>query len=112
VAALVQAEEERAADGARREHWWEIAHQAAALLRQKFSFKRLVVIGDLVRPQPLNLWSMITLVALDCPDNRDTWDASSLLYERFRDEPDVNLIKREHATRSEKDAVATEGVDL
>jgi Uma2 family endonuclease len=112
VAALVQAKEQRVAEGARREHWWEIARQAAELLRQEFGFGRLVVIGDLVRPQPLNLWSMITFVALDCPDNRDTWDASRLLYERFRDEPDVNLIKHQHATRSEKDAVATEGVDL
>jgi hypothetical protein len=112
VAALLQADEDRHADASRREHWWQVARQAARLLREQCGFGRLVVIGDLVRPEPLNVWSMITLVAHDLPRRHDLWQASGLLYERFRDEPDINLIRYEHATRSEQKAVADEGMDL
>jgi hypothetical protein len=45
--------------------WWKIAKEAAALLREQHGAKRLAVTGDLVRPQPLNFWSEMTLVAYD-----------------------------------------------
>jgi Uma2 family endonuclease len=112
VAALALAEQERAADAGRRAHWWEVARRAAGELRERFGFGRLVVIGDLVRPLPLNLWSDLTLVAFDLPKEQHTWDASHFLYERYRDEPDINLIKHEHATRSEQEEVAAAGVEI
>ena len=112
VAALAHAEEERSADPERRSHWWEVARRAAAELRERFEFGRLVVIGDLVRPKPLNLWSVIKMVAFDLDKKQDTWDASHYLYERYRDEPDINLIEYKYVSRSEKDEVATAGADV
>jgi Uma2 family endonuclease len=112
IAALVQAEDDRATDAVRRDHWWQIAREAAAILRERFGFGRLVVIGDLVRPQPLNLWSSITLLAFDLPDGFSTWEPSRVLYEKLRDEPDIDLLRYEHAMGAEQHTVATEGVDL
>lgn len=112
VAALALAEQERAADAGRREHWWDVARRAAADLRDSFGYGRLVVIGDLARPRPLNLWSDITLVAFDMPKRQSTWDASHFLYERYSDEPDVNLLKHEHASRSEQEEAAVRGVEV
>jgi Uma2 family endonuclease len=112
VAALTLAEQERDADAERRSHWWDVTRRVAAELRERFGFQRLIVIGDLVRPQPLNLWSDITLVALDMPKGQSTWDASRFLYERYRDEPDINLLKHEHASRSELEEVVAAGVEV
>jgi len=57
IAALMQAEENLAAEPERRERWWQTARKAAALLRKKFGYGRMVVIGDLLRPKRLSLWS-------------------------------------------------------
>jgi Uma2 family endonuclease len=111
IAALARAEEERATDAERRAHWWQVAREAAGLLRARFGLSGLTVIGDLLREQPLDLWSMITLVASDLPDRHDTWEAAQFLYEKYRDEPDIDLIRYEHATRSERQAVGR-GVEV
>lgn len=91
IAALAQAEEDQMADAERRSHWWDVARQAANELREQFEFGRLVVVGDLVRPKPLNLWSDITMIAFDLEKKHDTWDASQYLYKRYRDEPNSTL---------------------
>jgi Uma2 family endonuclease len=111
VAALMQVEQDRGTEAARRQHWWEIARQAAALLRERFGLRKLVVIGDLVRAVPLNVWSMITLIALDIPKSQSDWDMYQVLHERFRDEPDINLVDYKRASRSEQQAVGSEGVE-
>jgi hypothetical protein len=112
IGALALAAAEQATDAERRPHWWEVARRAASELRERFGFGRLVVIGDLLHPQPLNLWSAITLVAFDLKQTQRSWDVSQFLYEKYRDEPDIHLIEYEHATRSEKEAVAAAGVEL
>jgi Uma2 family endonuclease len=112
IAALALAEEERTTDAERRAHWWGVARRVANELRNRFGYGRLVVIGDLVRSRPLNLWSDITLIVFDTPKGRSTWDASRFLYERYRDEPDINLLKHEHASRSEQEEVAAAGTEV
>ncbi len=89
-----------------------MARRVAAELRTRFGYGRLVVIGDLVRSRPLSLWSDITLVAFDMPERQSTWDASHFLFDRYRDEPDMNLLKYEHASRSEQEEVAAGGVEV
>lgn len=111
ILALAQAKEERAEDAARREHWWQVARRAADLLRAKYECGRLVVIGDLVQPPPLNLWSLLTLVAVDSKDF-DDWRAFEYLRGRLGDEQDINLIKYEHATRAEQQEVDSVGVEI
>jgi Uma2 family endonuclease len=112
VGALVRAEAEAATDGERRQRWWGVARQVAAELRERFGFGRLVVIGDLVREAPLNLWSDIRLVAFDLTKEHDTWEAARFLYKRFREEVAINLIEHERASRSEKAEVSSAGVDV
>jgi Uma2 family endonuclease len=112
IAALRRSEEQRSLEPQRRERWWQVARKAAAMLRKKFGYGRMIVIGDLLRPKTLSPWSDVTLVALDSPKKGDTLKVAHFLYEKFRDDPDVNLIERKHATKSERQAVAAEGVEV
>lgn len=113
IAALQQAEEDRAAEPHRRERWWQGAHKAVAMLRKKFGYGRMVVIGDLLRPEPLSPWSDVALVALDPPTKkRDTLEVSRFLYEKFPEDPDINLIEHKYATKSERQSIAAEGVEV
>lgn len=96
VAALIETEVNELNDAARKAEWWKIAKQAAALLREKHGAKRLAVTGDLVRPQPLNFWSEITLVVYDLA--RDAYhDATWALYQRFEKNPSVHLAEPDDA---------------
>jgi hypothetical protein len=112
IAALLKAEKDRAEDSIRREQWWAAARRAASFLREQFGYGRLAVIGDLVRADPLNIWSSIDLVVFDQGDSRMSWDASHFLYEQLTDGPDVDLIDPERATLAEQQAIAAEAVEL
>lgn len=67
LAALLEEEEARRHDAARRDAWWSRARAAAALLRERFGVQRVVVLGDLVRSEPLHFWSELTLVVSGLP---------------------------------------------
>lgn len=49
-------------DKQRKTEWWQLARQAATMLREQFDIQRVGVIGDLTRSQPLNYWSELQLV--------------------------------------------------
>ncbi|MBD1847412.1 Uma2 family endonuclease [Cyanobacteria bacterium FACHB-63] len=80
-------------DTQRKADWWKIARQAAELLREQFGLTRIGVIGDLVRPQPLNYWSEITLVSWD-QDISEHWKIYEALLRLSRD-PEINLLRAE-----------------
>lgn len=112
--AWVNALQERVAleqqDNERKAAWWNIARQAAALLRD-YGVTKLGVIGDLVRPQPLNYWSDITLVAWDVPERKG--------YEIYQDlrklsqEPKLRLLEPDdYMTVEEKQAISKELVEI
>jgi hypothetical protein len=50
--------------------------------------------------------------ALDPPDTDDSWKVHQLLYDKFRDEPDVDLIFRKHVTVAYRQALETEAVEV
>ncbi|MEI8305838.1 MAG: hypothetical protein WCF99_02120, partial [Chloroflexales bacterium] len=56
-------------DAARCDTWWGRAREAAALLCERFSAQRVVILGDLVRPEPLHFWSELTLVVSGLADD-------------------------------------------
>lgn len=92
-------------DNERKAAWWNIARQAAALLRD-YGVTKLGVIGDLVRSQPLNYWSDITLLAWDVPERKG--------YEIYQDlrklsqEPKLQLLELDdYMTVEEKQAIAS-----
>lgn len=112
VKALLETEAFYQGDTERKAAWWKLAHQAAAMLREKYGVTRLGVIGDLVKPEPLNFWSEITLVAWDLPDNKD--------YEIFQElsnlskEPRIELLEPEsgYTTKVQQEAITHELVEI
>jgi hypothetical protein len=89
--ALLTVEEEERHDAARKEAWWRIAHEAAALLREQYGAKRVAVSGDLVRDRPLNYWSEIELIAWELPSSAFS-EATWALYQAYK-EPSVHLLE-------------------
>ncbi len=99
-------------DNERKAAWWNIARQAAALLRETYGVTRLGVIGDLVRSQPLSYWSDITLVAWDVPERKGYEIYKALC--NLSKEPSLRLLKveRDYITVEEKQAIAYELIEI
>ena len=49
----------------RREHAWELAHQAAVILKEEFGASRVVVFGSLIHPERFHFYSDIDLGVWD-----------------------------------------------
>ena len=112
VTALLETETLNWQDAQRKAVWWDLARQAATLLRSKYGVTRLGVIGDLVKPEPLNFWSEITLVVWDLPGRKD--------YEIYQDlsnlskEPEINLIEADskYATLAQQQGISQSLVEI
>jgi Uma2 family endonuclease len=87
VNALIEADEKERNEATRKAEWWQIARQAAVYLREKFGAERVAVMGDLVKPQPLNYWSTIDLIGWGMADREANWE----LYQQFED-PRVYVV--------------------
>lgn len=71
VAALL-AQRRVASDPNHKADAWKLARDAATFLRDHYSIDRIVVAGDLVTPEPLNLWSEVVLVVWGLPEVETT----------------------------------------
>ena len=93
-------------------YWWQLARQATNLLRDQFGLTHIGAIRDLVRPQPLNYWSEVTLVTRDA-DMPKHWEIYNALSELSED-PEIRLLQAEkdYLTLEEKSAIAGELVEL
>jgi hypothetical protein len=109
VAGLLAEEAARQHDAGRRDHWWQVARQAATLLRAQFGIERIALIGDLLDEQPLNFWSGLTLVAWHMP--QDSYAVYQALHRQFTD-PEVVLLDAERAAPAEQERLARQGVML
>jgi len=109
VAALLEEEEARRHDAARRDAWWGRARAVAALLRERFSVQRVVVLGDLVRPEPLHFWSELTLVVSGLPSHSS--DMYTALGGLGR-EPKIELRRIEELSPRQAAALPDEGREL
>lgn len=89
---------------------WQLVHEAAALLREKYGATRLGVIGGLVKPKPLNFWDEITIVAWNLPLGQmgKAYVAVSEFSELFY----LHLIDAEDATDIQLNAIASELVEI
>jgi Uma2 family endonuclease/predicted nucleotidyltransferase len=98
-------------DTERKAAWWQLARQAAAMLREKYGMTRLGVIGDLVRSEPLNYWSEIGIV---------TWGLERSNYQAYQDlsllsqNPEIKIIsaEREYLRAEQKYSIANELVEI
>ncbi|BAC91753.1 gll3812 [Gloeobacter violaceus PCC 7421] len=99
-------------DTEHKAQWWHLVRQAAAMLRENFGIVRLGVIGDLVRSQPLNYWSDVTLVAWDAPQQREYEIYQAL--SGLGDSPQMRLLDAERGfkTAEEQQAIAEQLVPL
>jgi hypothetical protein len=109
VAGLLAEEAARQHDAGRRDHWWWVARQSAALLREQFGIECIALIGDLLDEQPLNFWSELTLVAWHMP--RDSYAVYQALHTQFTD-PEVVLLDAERAAPAERERLALQGAIL
>jgi hypothetical protein len=109
-AAVEAVERDEQAAEERKAEWWAFARETAALLRERHHLGRIAVIGDLVRPRPLNCWSSITFVLWDVTSEQ-TWAISQTLYHRDRDQR-CDFIRAEQARRPEREQIEHEAVDL
>jgi hypothetical protein len=109
VAALLAEEQDQLNDAGHRDAWWNVARQAAALLRERFGVQRVAVIGDLVRPQPLGFWSELTLVAWGLPkDHYAIYQALDALAR----EPRIEIRSAEDASPRQYAALEREAMDV
>jgi predicted nucleotidyltransferase len=74
VAALKQKREQEARDREIKDAWRRKAREIAEILRSKHGFKRISVTGDLLRDQPLNFWSYLTLAIYYEEDHNSRYD--------------------------------------
>jgi Uma2 family endonuclease len=109
IAALHAEEHEQQRDLGRRDAWWGIARQAAALLHQRFGAARVAVIGDLLRSAPLGYWSDLTLVAWGL--RRRDHDLYAAL-DALGTEPRIDVRRAEDASPRQRVAFADEAVDV
>lgn len=98
-------------DTERKAAWWQLARQAAAMLREKYGMTRLGVIRDLVCLDPLNYWSEIEIVSWELErSNYQVYQDLSLLSQN----PEIEIIsaEREYLRAEQKYSIANELVEI
>jgi uncharacterized protein len=88
--ALKRQEQEAAEVSERRQKAWQIARQAADLLRKEFNVSRIVVFGSLARNSGFTRWSDIDMAVWGLPPE-DTFHAIGAVMDLPADIP-VNLV--------------------
>ncbi|KAM3116304.1 Uma2 family endonuclease [Phormidesmis sp. 146-33] len=99
VAALL-AQRRVAADPNHKADAWKLARDTATFLRDHYSIDRIVVAGDLVAPEPLNLWSELVLVVWGLPEveatrsesGRTRYTRPEAIVRQLSDYPRIRLV--------------------
>ena len=111
LAALERRRVEVADDARRKATVWEYARAAADVLRRDYGREHVGVVGDLVRAEPLDFWSSITLVIWGEIDY-GRWPR---LWEQLREAVgglEVEVVEAEKARGWMRRAIAEELVEL
>lgn len=106
--ALKRQAQEAAEVSQRRQKAWQIARQAADLLREEFNVTRIVVFGSLVRNNGFTRWSDIDIAAWGLAPE-DTFRAIGAVMDLQTDIP-VNLVDVNTARPSLMAAIEQDGV--
>jgi len=99
VAALL-AQRRVASDPNHKADAWKLARDTATFLRDHYSIDRIVVAGDLVAPEPLNLWSELVLVVWGLPEvepprsesGRTRYTSPEAIVRQLSDHPRIRLV--------------------
>lgn len=110
AAARRQAEQEQQALARREQRAWELARQAAQLLREQFGAARIVLFGSLSRPGWFTPWSDVDIAAWGLRPE-DTFRAIGAVMDLAAD-IEVNLVDVQTCSASLLAAIEREGVEL
>ena len=94
----------------RREAAWQLAHQAAHLLRERFNVERVVVFGSLARGHGFTRWSDIDLAAWGIAPE-DTFRAMGAVMD-LGTNISVNLVDVNTVKPSLLATIERDGIDL
>ncbi|MGB9792774.1 MAG: nucleotidyltransferase family protein [Thermacetogeniaceae bacterium] len=89
---------------------WQVAVRAAAILKERYGAKKVVVFGSLVDRSRFTRWSDVDLAAWGIPDERfyAAVGAVTGISEKFK----VDLLDPEDCRASLRRAIESEGVEL
>lgn len=110
ASALQRQRQEKEANGRRREKAWQIARQAATLLREQFKASRVVVFGSLIRENGFNRWSDVDIAAWGIA-SEDTFRAIGAVMDLGTEIP-VNLVDVNTARPALLTVIEQESVEL
>ena len=95
---------------ARRERAWDLAHRAAALLRQEYGVQRVVVFGSLTQPDRFTQWSDVDLAAWGL--TASNWLRAIGAVNSLSGEVALNLVDVECCSPELLTAIEREGMPL
>lgn len=110
VAARARHEQEREQLERLREHAWQMAREAAKLLRRKFGATRVVVFGSLIHGECFTPWSDLDIAAWGIPAGK-TLQAMGEVME-LGSKIEVNLVDMAICKPRLKKVIEEEGVPL
>ena len=103
-----QAEKER--QDSRRERAWQLAHQAAKLLKREYGVQRVMLFGSLTYPDRFTLWSDVDLAAWGLTPA--SWLKAIGAVRELSDAIELNLVDVECCSPGLLAAIEREGVPL
>ncbi|HWQ13432.1 MAG TPA: hypothetical protein VNL77_11555 [Roseiflexaceae bacterium] len=108
--ALARLQSERRQLRERCSRAWDLARQAAQLLRERYGVPRVVVFGSLVHPGRFTAHSDIDIAAWGLTDAN--WLGATGAVRNLADDIDLNLVDVTCCTPELLSAIEREGVDL
>ncbi len=103
-----QAEQRQLAE--RRQRAWELARQAAELLRERFGVQRVVVFGSLVHEGRFTRWSDVDVAAWGL--TAKNWLKAMAAVHELSDDITVNLVDIATCTPELRAVIERDGVEL
>lgn len=94
----------------RRERAWELAREAALLLKNSYGARKVAVFGSLVHQLWFSRWSDVDLAAWDIPDDR--FFAAVGAVTGLSPEFEVDLVDVETCRDSIRKVIEKEGVEV
>jgi len=110
AAAKLQQQKEEEQLLCRRERAWEVARQAAALLKTNFGAQRVAVFGSLLRSECFNRWSDVDIAAWGLA-LEDTFRAIGAVMDLGED-IEVNLVDMNTCRESLRLSIEQEGQEI
>ena len=94
----------------RRERAWQLARQAASLLKEEYGVQRVVVFGSLTHPDRFTPWSDVDLAAWDL--TAANWLRAIGAVRDLSDDIELNLVDISCCSPELRAAIQQEGVSL